>query len=294
MTNKGSDPTRGKRRTRPLTLTELTDRTQESLRNLHNEIERFDDSGEAAIRQMALCLRQLVCSGDGNRWLQRLSIAGGASLPLVTVTGAASLGLAGAALPADRAHTAKYVEFALGGLQPPSSDTPPAEAEALRPISMSIPRFLNSCALMVGDRSGHESFTWDSLISMVANKLGPVHLDDDVPIALDEIATYRVLGLHPIAYAIRSTSVVICAAGHKLLSELGVESRHGDHIARTRGMWVGNILVASGDDPPGGNKPRSIAVSAVVYEKNQVPLITGPDSELGITDGGKLYSRITP
>ncbi len=56
------------------------------------------------------------------------------------------------------------------------------------------------------------SLTWQQLVSTVANKLGPMHVDDDVPTWLDDVVRCK-LGMNPAAYALRAVAAAIIRCG---------------------------------------------------------------------------------
>ncbi len=209
---------------------------------------------------------------------------------MVIVTREAGAPIPARALPADvAAKHAKYLDFALGGLQP-THVTATGDAKKSETRARSLQDFLDSRALIVSVGHEREVFTWDALISEVANKLGPVHLDDEVPVALDEIGSYRVLGLNPVAYCVRSAAAVICGAAHEMLARVAVTAAHDLHAPRTRGMWIGSVAVGRGHDTP-GEKPRFVAAEFVAFDLSDRVFLSGPDFELGIADGGRLQFK---
>ena len=88
-----------------------------------------------------------------------------------------------------------------------------------------------------------QTLTWQELISTVANKLGAMHLDDDVPTWLDDLVQYKAFGMNPAAYALRALSIAVLRCGAELAQRAGrkLELNHHSYIVKER--WLGELRV---------------------------------------------------
>jgi hypothetical protein len=192
---------------RPLSPDELMNSATLHLTRLARGVCEMDENVPEAVIDVSASLRQLVGHGRGNRLLQRLAES--------NVTLAPRLGAV-----ANEIDTSprKNIRFALGAfpteLAAPSGATGPE-----------LPQFLKlKCLRVASPRLQEEvTYTWDDLISVVANKLGCIHTDDERRAILDDLACYLVADLPALRYAIRTIGAAISSLGILQLESIGRE-----------------------------------------------------------------------
>jgi len=85
--------------------------------------------------------------------------------------------------------------------------------------------------------------TWQVLISTVANKLGAMHVDDDIPTWLDDVVRYRALGMNPAAYALRALAIAVLRCGIDLARRADRQLELNDHSYIVADRWLGRLRV---------------------------------------------------
>lgn len=230
------------RETRSATPRELADAAQRALRTLDQGLAAVDSEDWLGFDTIAQRLRLLVGRGPGNSLLRR--IADGTDTPLRPVViaqpssppsqgpGRGPLTLAVVNLPVDQTM---FFPFLLEHVQ---------LFDLMRRPVLGVDRHFASIERSTA-ASQLRMMTWDELLALIANKLGPVHVDDDVPKVLDDIAGVAVMGLNPAAIALRALAITTGAVGRALLHDIGVhptveEPRTylvGDHCLGRVRVW---------------------------------------------------------
>jgi hypothetical protein len=182
-------------------------------------------------------LRLLLAPGDGNRLLFRLAQA--LDHPLSDVVATPGV----APLP----QASEPLIFGLGAMPatgvPASPDT---TRRALIPINKLMSRkvLVINGSIATADPSACCSYSWAQLIGLVANKLGSVHADDQVPVAFDEVYRFGLVdGIHPIAFAVRALAVETSRVGATLLTATGYDVKIVPRslLVGPNEIWIGEL-----------------------------------------------------
>jgi hypothetical protein len=126
--------------------------------------------------------------------------------------------------------------FAVGAL--PASPTMSGE-QRLR-----ITEVPAQVCLVVEEPDGKRTvYTWEKLLGEVAYKLGLIHSDDEIPTALDEIASYQLGELMAPDFMIRSLGVLASQAMHELLAAVDPRHQPQPALPSRRGLHIANVEV---------------------------------------------------
>lgn len=195
------------------------------------------DSGQLrSFDTIAQRLRLLAGNGRGANLLSRVARESNLVLAPLTVTDTPSrdpqgepLTFAITNLPADR-ETCPYplVEMSLSTLMQ-------------RPVICVDPHFASAERATAPPLL--QSLTWQVLISTVANKLGAMHVDDDIPTWLDDLVRYRAFGMNPAAYALRALAIAVLRCGTDLAQQAGRQLQLEDHSYIVAKRWLGRLRV---------------------------------------------------
>ena len=214
--------------TRAATTQELVNRARRAVESLDAGVEAIDAGFARGFDDVTRALRLLLAPGDGNRLLLRLIRDQGLPMPQVIATPSVA--------PLPRAT--QPLIFGMGAM--PAIGVP-ASAQTTRRAGISIDKLIAKKVLVVDGSiadtatSISGSYSWAQLIGVVANKLGAVHADDQVPVAFDEIYRFGLVeGVHPIAFAIRAMAIATSQAGVESLTAMGE-----DMVIPSRSLLVG-------------------------------------------------------
>lgn len=209
--------------TRPRTPHELTEHVHRHARRLDRGIAAIDSGDMDGLDDVVTALRALVT--QGNQLLQQLARAFDISIVPGPVT---------SPVPSDGAIT-----FAMGAS--PMSDGAGSESDMPRSLSKLMAM---RCLRVRTDTDEVVDHTWDSFIRDFANKLGFVHSDANVPVALDELATYGITDIDAAAYALRNFGVLVRRCCADVLVAAGVQGTQPTHAIPAPGrVWVGDVQV---------------------------------------------------
>ncbi|TEX48691.1 MAG: hypothetical protein B7C54_00195 [Acidimicrobiales bacterium mtb01] len=212
-------------RTRVRSTDELLGDLRRATLQIDEGISRFDGGDPAGLDLIAARVRLVACRGRGNELLQRVCDRVNEPMPLV-----------GHSSPA--VHTPSTA-FAVGGL--------PASGEGA--LRSPLAKLMSQVCLIVDDDGELNSFTWDELVFVAANKLLLVHSDDDIPTALDEIDTFSIGAHRGIAYMIRQAGVLTVRATTVALAAAGTPAQvrdHPDGVSGDGAMYA--LIVREGRD----------------------------------------------
>ena len=223
-------------RTRQITLEERWAALERALEDLDEAVTRVDSGQVRAFDTIAQRLRVLAGSGSGANLLSRTARELGLNLAPLTVTDTP-----------DRDPKGQHFTFAMANLPADSNVCPhplkemPLSTLMQRPIICVDPHFASA------DRAtappALQSLTWQVLISTVANKLGAMHVEDDIPTWLDDVVRYKALGMNPAAYALRALAIAVLRCGTDLArrGDRQLELDHHSYIVADR--WLGRLRV---------------------------------------------------
>lgn len=193
--------------TRPLTDREILNSVDLNLRRLIEAVFKMDEKSPQAVMEVSTSLRQLVAHGQGNRLLQRIAKRGLTSTPRLKQI-------------EDGIDTSKRrdIRLALGAL--------PSELVTQRVTAgTELEAFLLMPCLRVASLKRKEEviYTWDELVSVIANKLGGAHTDEELPEILDDLACYLVAGVSVLRFALRTCAAAIASVGQMQVGEAGIK-----------------------------------------------------------------------
>lgn len=258
--------------TRPRRIDELAEQVVRHLRRLHRAITELDEGDEYALDDIVIAIRSLAGAGKGNHTIAELARTLDEVPDLHPVTAAAG--------------NDDEITFATGAL--PVADTRAADDSDQVPRSLGA--LMNLRCLTVTPPGGNEqrTFSWDQLVSTVANKLGAIHSDPAVPVAFDEIQRFETAGQATLAHALRNLAVVVARHGRDVLAASGVEHPlpgFTHRIPANRQVWVGAIQVRENRRGGGGEVSFDFnpqipqpppGAKRVAYPMASVPTQLGP------------------
>ena len=183
------------------------------------------DQGELdALDAVVAALRGLVAVGKGNGSLLNLIRDRSADHPMPRVS--------------EPADASPEVQFSLGAVPAPDVSS----EDGVTPRSMSA--LMDMRCLTVRTKADlDETYTWDRLVREVANKLGAVHSDAEVPLAFDELAAIGVANQDAVAYALRHLGVAVSRIAHQVLTDEAPPFS----IPLQAQPWMGGMRVAKSD-----------------------------------------------
>lgn len=192
---------------RDISQQELVTSAELNLSRLVRGVDAMDGGEAEGILDVTHSLRQLIAHGEGNRLLQRVADALGHQEPRIAYCQEVS---------DQRDGDDRDLRFALAALPFSQEDVGVEDWSTLE-------EFLNmKCLLVASPRLQEEvTYSWDGLISVVANKLGPSHTDDQRRKILDELNCYMVCGEPALRYALRTAGAAVATAGAELLLQIG-------------------------------------------------------------------------
>lgn len=226
--------------TRPRRIDELAEQVARQLRRLNRAVRELDHGDEYALDDIVIAIRSLAGGGKGNHTIAELARTLDVIPPLHPITAPAG---------DDDAIT-----FATGAL--PVADSHVVGASDKVPRSIGALMSMRCLAVSPPEDDAQRTYSWDQLVSAVANKLGPIHSDAEVPIAFDEIRRFETAGQATLAHALRNLAVVITRHGHDVLVAAGFEqqsSQPSHAIPATGQIWVGAIQVRENRRRGGGD-----------------------------------------
>lgn len=223
-------------RTRQITLDERWAALERGLEDLDEAVTRVDSGQVRAFDTIAQRLRVLAGTGSGANLLSTTAAESHITLAPLTVTDTP-----------DRDPKGEHLTFAIANL-PADRDVCPYPLKELplstlmqRPVICVDPHFASA------DRAtappALQRLTWQVLISTVANKLGPMHVDDDIPTWLDDVVQYKALGMNPAAYALRALAIAVLQCGTDLAQQAGRQIELGYHSYIVADRWLGRLRV---------------------------------------------------
>jgi hypothetical protein len=168
---------------------------------LRDHIERFDAGQAYAVDDLAVVLRGLLCSGNGNRVLMRLAQSADISVPSVRVSRPA---------PAE-----EDVFFAVGSI--PVGE-PGAMADGAAEVSLT--KWMSLRVLTVQSAGSRATYSWDRFLSIYAMKWGGAHLDPAVPAHLQMIDGHAAGGLPLSNYLLRAAGVAAWEIAQQMFREI--------------------------------------------------------------------------
>jgi hypothetical protein len=189
---------------------------------LRDHIERLDDGRAYAIDDLAVVLRGLLCSGNGNRVLMRLAQSAGLLMPQVRVSRPA---------PAEA-----DVFFAVGSI-------PTEEAGAITDgaTDVTLTKWMSLRVLTVQSSGAKVTYTWDRFLSTYAMKWGGVHLDPTVPAHLQMIDGHAAGGLPLSNYLLRTAGVAAWNAAQQMFAEMFADAAVLRDATTGRSVTVGEV-----------------------------------------------------
>jgi hypothetical protein len=211
---------------RPQTPDELITVFQRTLKRLGAGLTEMDAGDPLGVDRVAGAFRQLAVPDRGDRLLERArdQFSLGPASPIAWVTIAAPKSEVG-------------LSFALGSV--PYDKEPPSAAR-----TVTTSELMGSRCLLVSDGHTQVSYRWVSLIAVIANKLGSVHVDDDMPKAVDELSTYVVGGVPVLRYALRIAGATVATDAHAVLQRIDPTHRPVHHqLVPDNSPWVGAVRI---------------------------------------------------
>lgn len=88
-----------------------------------------------------------------------------------------------------------------------------------------------------------KNLSWQMLVSTVANKLGAMHVDDDIPAWFDDVVRYKTLGMNPVAYSLRALGIAVLRCGADLAERAGRSVKLNSHSYIVADHWLGELRV---------------------------------------------------
>lgn len=271
-------------RTRKVTDAELATAASEALSLLDQGIIQMDSGASLGLKLVLPQLRLLVGLGQGNRLVTRLAERARIKVPQIGVTADA----------VDRAG----VEFAIGALpqlsiggrskQPTAKDLRSAPGHVRQSMqkrgqSLIPDELMKARVLVVASEAERADFSWNELISAVANKTGPIHADEEVIEILDEVANYRLAEFHPLAYAFRALGVAVSRAGAHVLSAFNTPHQQRRHADTVNALWIGSAAAEKLPERTSDGHNRSIAFVFQISQPRSVGMFQGPDWEVALS-----------
>jgi hypothetical protein len=229
---------------------------------LRDHIERLDDGRAYAVDDLAVVLRALVCSGNGNRVLMRLGRSAGVSIPQVRL--------------ARPTPTEDDVFFGVGSI--PTGE-PGAMADG--GVEVALTKWMSLHVLTVQSSGSRVTYTWDRFISTYAMKWGGAHLDPAVPAHLQMIDGHVVGGLPLSNYLLRMAGVAVWNAAQQMFREMFADVTVLTDGKTGRGVTAGDVTqgrVASYTAPGAmSTAPRDISSRGLLqgfcHRKDRVELL---------------------
>lgn len=257
--------------TRPRRKDELAEQVVRQLRRLDRAISELDAGDQYALDDIVIALRSLAGGGKGNHTIAELAQITDAAPRLHPVS-----------TPVGEDAT---LTFATGAL--PVADTHAPGAQDRSPRSLGALMKLRCLTVTPPENDQQRTYTWDQLVSAVANKLGAIHSDAEIPIAFDEIHRFETAGQPSLVHALRNLAVVVARYGHDVLTAAGfgqLLSRPNHPIPAAGRVWVGAIKVRENRRRGGSHVtfefnsiiPSALASGRAVYPMTSVPARTGP------------------
>jgi hypothetical protein len=229
----------GRKRTtnaRPITLDELWAALLRALEDLDEAVTRVDSGDLRAFDTIAQRLRVVAGTGSGANLLARTAKASQLTLAPLTVTETP-----------DQDSRGEPLTFAIINLPADTTSCPYPLRQI--PLSTLMQRIVISVDpyFASADRAtappAVSSLTWQELVSTVANKLGPMHVDDNVPTWLDDLVRYKAIGMNPSAYALRALAVAVLRCGADLARAAFRQLEVRPHSYVVAGQWLGRMRV---------------------------------------------------
>lgn len=266
-----------------MTDAELATAASEALTLLDHGIVQIDAGAALGLKLVLPQLRLLIGLGRGNRVVTRLAERARLTPPRIRVTASAS----------NRAG----VEFAIGALpllaiggrsqRPAAEDLSTVPATVRQPFaaqqqSLAPDKLMRARVLVVASETEQATFSWDQLISNVANKTGPVHADDEVIAILDDVANYRLAELHPLSYAFRALGVAVSRAGAHVLSAFDTAHQPRRHADSVNALWIGSASAEELPERTSDGHNRMIGFEFLVTQPRSVGMFRGPDWEISL------------
>lgn len=222
--------------TRQITPDERWAALKRGLEDLEEAVTQVDSGQVRAFDTIAQRLRVLAGTGRGANLLSRTAAELHLTLAPLTVTDTP-----------DRDPKGEHLTFAITNLPADRNVCPdplrdmPLSTLMQRPVICVDPHFASA------DRAtappALQSLTWQVLISTVANKLGAMHVDDDIPTWLDDLARYKALGMNPAAYALRALAIAVLRCGTNLAEQAGRQLKLDHHPYVVADRWLGRLRV---------------------------------------------------
>lgn len=197
----------GDKTSRPRRIEELVGQVVRQLRRLDRAITELDQGDEDALDDIVIAIRSLACGGKGNHTITQLAWELEEVPDLHPVTA-----------PADNDEA---ITFGTGAL--PVADTHAAGASNQIPRSLEALMNLRCLTVTAPEDNEQRAYSWDQIVSTVANKLGAIHSDQEVPVAVDEIRRFESAGQGTLVHVLRNLAVVVARHGYDVLSASGVE-----------------------------------------------------------------------
>lgn len=280
---------------RPRRIEELVVQVVRQLRRLDRAITELDQGDEDALDDIVIAIRSLACGGKGNHTITQLARELEEVPDLHPVTA-----------PADNDEA---ITFGTGAL--PVADTHAAGASNQIPRSLEALMSLRCLTVTPPEDNDQRAYSWDQIVSTVANKLGAIHSDQEVPVAVDEIQRFESAGQGTLVHALRNLAVVVARHGYDVLSAAGVEhslSEPTHRIPANGQIGIGAVEVRENRQRGGSDvtiefnpdmpHPPS-GVGPAVYPIASVPTRMGPaphKKETGLNEpcpcgSGMKYNR---
>lgn len=212
--------------TRPQTPDELLAVFRRALARLDKGIGAMDDGDPLGVDAVASTLRLLTINGRGDRLLRRARETFSLGEPprglsLTTAAPRSEPGLA----------------FAVGAIPLPDS-------ERAKEPHISTAEMLEERCLTISADDEQVSYKWLTFLAVVANKLGSIHSDADIPRAVDELSSYVIGGIPVLRYALRVVASVVATDAHHILDSIDGAHTPVRHTLLPEGCpWIGNVLV---------------------------------------------------
>lgn len=221
---------------RPITLDELWGALLRALEDLDQAVTQVDSGDIRAFDTIAQRLRVVAGTGSGANLLARTAKASQLTLTPLTVTETP-----------DQEALGEPLTFGIMNLPADTTVCPyplrqiPLSALMQQVVVSVDPHFASA------DRATAPpaviSLTWQQLVSTVANKLGPMHVDDKIPIWLDDLVRYKAIGMNPAAYALRALAIAVLRCGDDLARAASRPLKLRPHSYIVAGQWLGRMRV---------------------------------------------------